>query len=58
MKSWKEMTYKELVIEKARVQCLLKTNKNPFAQKQNYKYLKKITRELELYERIKNEGTN
>lgn len=51
MKSWKEMTYEELLIEKARVENLLKTNKHPFTQKQNHKYLKKLSCELDLYER-------
>lgn len=51
MKSWKEMTYEELLIEKARVENLLKTNKNPFTQKQNRKYLKKLSCKLDLYER-------
>lgn len=54
MKSWKEMTYEELLIEKARVENLLKTNKNPFTQKQNHKYLKKLSYELDLYERNHN----
>lgn len=46
MKSWKEMTYKELLVEKQRVENLLKTNKNKFTQKQNSKYLKKLSCKL------------
>lgn len=56
MKSWKEMNYEELLIEKARVENLLRTNKNLFTQKQNSKYLKKLSCELDLYERNKKQN--
>ena len=52
-KSYKEMTYQELVAEEHRVQNLLKTNHNVFTLKQNRIYLDKIQKELRLYERNK-----
>ena len=52
MKSWKEMNYKELCEEYQRVQELLKTNRNPFTQKQNKKYLAKIRIEIKQYESL------
>lgn len=42
MKSYKIMSYSELIKEHNRVSLLLQTNKNVFTQKQNRKYLKKI----------------
>ena len=50
-KSWKEMTYLELINEVARVKELLVLNKNIFTQKQNKKYLQKIENEIKEYER-------
>jgi len=50
MKSYKEMSYSELVAEHNRVSELLRTNKNIFTQKQNRKYLSKIEKELNYYE--------
>ena len=55
MKSYKEMTYSELVSEHNRVANLLKTNKNIFTQKQNRKYLEKIERELRAYEFLRHD---
>ena len=52
-KSYKEMTYLELLDEEERVRVLLVTNKNVFTQKQNKKYLEKIRNELKQYERNK-----
>ena len=52
-KSYKEMTYLELLNEEERVRVLLVTNKNVFTQKQNRKYLEKIQKELKQYERNK-----
>lgn len=42
MKSYKDMSYSELIAEHNRVTALLSINKHPFTQKQNRKYLKKI----------------
>lgn len=50
MKSWKEMSYLELIDEIARVKELLVLNKNVFTQKQNRKYLAKLENEARTYE--------
>ncbi len=51
MKSYKIMTYSELLSEKDRVIELLKTDKNSFTQKQNWKYLEKLKNKIKQYER-------
>lgn len=53
MKSYKEMSYSELVSEHNRVANLLKTNHNIFTQKQNRKYLVKIEKEIQNYELLR-----
>ena len=50
MKSYKEMSYSELIAEHNRVSELLRINKKPFTQKQNRKYLAKIEKEIDEYE--------
>ena len=42
MKSYKDMSYSELIVEYHRVCDLLEKNKNIFTQKQNRKYLAKV----------------
>ena len=58
MKSYKEMSYTELIKEEERVRILLITNKNIFAQKQNRKYLSKIQKELKDYELLRQDSRN
>ena len=53
MKSYKEMSYSELVREHNRVSSLLETNHNIFTQKQNRKYLAKIEKEIQNYELLR-----
>ena len=53
MKSYKEMSYSELVREHNRVSSLLETNRNVFTQKQNRKYLAKIEKEIQNYELLR-----
>ena len=57
-KSYKEMSYKELLEEEKNVKTLLATNKNIFAQKQNRKYLSKIQKELKDYELLRQNSRN
>ena len=52
-KSYKEMSYQELLDEEVRVKVLLATNKNPLTQKQNRKYLAKIQKEIVDYLKFK-----
>ena len=58
MKSYKEMSYSELVSEHNRVERLLETNHNVFTQKQNRKYLEKIKKELYNYELLRQNHWN
>lgn len=58
MKSYKEMSYSELVSEHNRVANLLLTNHNVFTQKQNRKYLEKIKKELKTYELLRQNHWN
>lgn len=53
MKSYKEMSYSELVSEYNRVANLLEINRNVFTQKQNRKYLAKIEKEIQTYELLR-----
>lgn len=53
LKSYKEMSYSELVREHNRVSSLLETNHNIFTQKQNRKYLAKIEKEIQNYELLR-----
>lgn len=50
-KSYKLMSYSELIAEHNRVSELLRNNKHPFAQKQNRKYLQKIERLINEFQR-------
>ena len=53
MKSYKQMSYQELLDEEVRVKVLLATNKHPFTQKQNRTYLSKIQKEITTYLKFK-----
>lgn len=58
MKSYKEMSYSELIAEHNRVSALLQNNKNIFTQKQNRKYLLKIEKEINDYELLRQNSRN
>lgn len=57
-KSYKEMIYPELIGEIERVEILLISNKKPFTQRQNRKYLNKLKVEAKEYERFMNNAKN
>ena len=50
MKSYIEMNYAEILAERNRVLELVK-QKNAFTRKQNKKYLEKLNKEIDEYER-------
>jgi len=50
MKSYIEMNYVEILAERNRVLELVK-QKNAFSRKQNKKYLEKLNKEIDEYER-------
>ena len=50
-KSYKDMTYPELLKEEERVKILLITNHDYFTYKQNKKYLSKVQNKIRLFEK-------